>query len=93
MNMDERTMFELLEMYDAREALMQIQEMLIGERYDAGYGEGIIGNLSYAYDIIARHSPLREPRRNVEDTRFGQILEDRTIDNHKKARLLLGLDD
>ena len=91
--MDERTMFELLEIYDAREALMQIQEMLIGESCDAGNGEGIIGNLSYAYDIIARNSPLHEPGHNLEDTRFGQILYDRTIDNHKKARLLLGLDD
>ena len=45
--MDERTMFELLEMYDAGEALIQVQEMLIGERYSAGYGEGILGNLSY----------------------------------------------
>ena len=91
--MDERTMFELLEMYDAGEALMQVQEMLIGERYSAGYGEGILGNLSYAYDIIARNSPLREPGCDVEVTLFGQILDNKTIDNHKKARLLLGMDD
>ena len=37
--MDERTMFELLEIYDAREALIQVQEMLIGEKYDAGSPE------------------------------------------------------
>ena len=91
--MDERTMFELLEMFDAREALMKVQELLIGEKYDAGDGEGIIGNLSYAYDIIARNSPLHEPGYNLEDTRIGQILYDSTIDNHKKACLLLGLDD
>ena len=91
--MDERTMFELLEIYDARDALMRIQEMLIGEEYEAGYGEGIIGNLSYAYDIISRNSPLYDPTRNVEDTRFGQIIEDKAIDNHKKARLLLGLEE
>ena len=90
--MDERTMFELLEMYDAKEALIQVLDMLIGDRYEAGYGEGIIGNLSYAYDIIARNSPLRESGRNVEDTLFGQILDNKAIDNHKKARLLLGLD-
>ena len=91
--MDERTMFELLEMYDAKEALIQVLDMLIGDRYEAGYGEGIIGNLSYAYDIIARNSPLREPRRDVEVTLFGQILDNKTIDNHRKARLLLGMDD
>ena len=91
--MDERTMFELLEMFDARELLIEVQELLIGEKYDAGGGEGIIGNLSYAYDIIARYSPLHEPGCNLEDTRFGQILYDSAIDNHKKARLLLGLDD
>ncbi len=56
--MDERTMFELLEMYDAKEALIQVLDMLIGDRYEAGYGEGIIGNLSYAYDIIARISAV-----------------------------------
>lgn len=91
--MDERTMFELLEMFDARELLIEVQELLIGEKYDAGDGEGIIGNLSYAYDIIARNSPLHEPGNNLEDTRFGQILYDSTIDNHRKARLLLSLDD
>ena len=91
--MDERTMFELLEMYDAKEALIQVLDMLIGDRYEAGYGEGIMGNLSYAYDIIARNSPLREPGRDVEDTLFGQILDNKTIDNHRKARLLLGMDD
>ena len=90
--MDERTMFELLEMYDAKEALIQVLDMLIGDRYEAGYGEGIMGNLSYAYDIIARNSPLRDPQRNVEDTLFGQILDSKAIDNHKKARLLLGID-
>ena len=90
--MDERTMFELLEMYDAKEALIQVLDMLIGDRYEAGYGEGIMGNLSYAYDIIARNSPLHESGRNVEDTLFGQILDNKAIDNHKKARLLLGLD-
>ena len=35
--MDERTMFELLEMYDAKEALIQVLDMLIGDRYEAGY--------------------------------------------------------
>ena len=87
--MDERTMFELLEMYDAKEVLIQVLDMLIGDRYEAGYGEGIMGNLSYAYYIIARNSPLRESGRNVEDTLFGQILDNKAIDNHKKARFLL----
>ena len=72
--------------------MIQVLDMLIGDRYEAGYREGIMGNLSYAYDIIARNSPLREPGRNVETTLFGQLLDNKTIDNHKKARLLLRLD-
>ena len=44
--MDEKTMYELLEVYDAVQDVELIQEMLCGESYGCGYGEGIIGNLS-----------------------------------------------
>jgi hypothetical protein len=56
--MDERTMFELLEIYDAAKGVEKIEEMLIGQQTGAGSGEGIVGNLSYVSGIIARYSPV-----------------------------------
>ena len=91
--MDERTMYELLKIYYAREALLKIQETMIGDICDCGYGEGILGDLSYVYSIIRRHSPIFDPYHDLETTLFGQLLIDKTMDNHKKARLLLGLKD
>lgn len=91
--MDEKTMFQLLEIYDARENLETVQEMLTGCIQHAGYGEGILGNLSYVTDIIMRYSPLYDPAVNYEDSEFGRILEDDTMDNNMKARILLGIRD
>ena len=50
--MDEQTMFELLEMYDAVNELEKVEIMLIGESVGIGPGEGIMGNLSYVTEII-----------------------------------------
>ena len=50
--MDEQTMFELLEIYEAVRGLEKIEEMLIGETIGVGHGEGILGNLSYVSEII-----------------------------------------
>ena len=81
--MDERTMYELLEIYDAVTELEKFQEMLIGISVAVGPGEGILGNLSYVAEIILRHSP------NLSATELETILEDKTLSNRKKARLLL----
>jgi hypothetical protein len=89
--MDEQTMFELLEMYDAVNGLEKIEIMLIGESVATGPGEGIMGNLSYVTEIIRRHYPIYTPGVNYEDTYFGKILEDEEMDNHRKARVLLGI--
>lgn len=88
--MDERTMFELLEVYDAVCQLEKVGEMLYGAEDAPGYGEGILGNLSYVADIIMRNSPIYVPGEEIEDTEFGKILFDKEMDNKKKARLLLG---
>lgn len=81
--MDERTMFELLEVYDAVKGVEKIEEMLCGVSQSCGYGEGIIGNLSYVSEIIRRYS------KEVTSSKFLDLLADKTMDNHQKARLLL----
>ncbi len=90
--MDERTMFELLEIYDAQEELHRVLAMLIDDDYDAGYGEGILGRLSHVTDIIMRNSPLYHPGEDYNQSEFCRVLEDETIDNHKKSKLILGLE-
>ena len=89
--MDERTMFELLEIYDAAKGVEEIEEMLIGQIIGAGPGEGIVGNLSYVSGIIARYSPVYGPGEDYEMSYFWRTLDDDSIDNHRKARLLLGI--
>lgn len=91
--MDEQTMFELLEMYDAVNELEKIEIMLIGESVGIGPGEGIMGNLSYVTEIIKRHSPVYSSGVDYEESYFGKILEDEKMDNHRKARILLGIAD
>lgn len=81
--MDERTMYELLEIYDAVTELEKFQEMLIGVSVAVGPGEGILGNLSYVAEIILRHSP------NLSVTELETILENDKLSNREKARLLL----
>ncbi len=88
--MDERTMFELLEIYDAKEELHQVLEMLAGMDCSIGYDDGVLGKLSRVTDIIKRHSPLHHTEEDYDESGFWKILEDETIDNHQKAGRLLG---
>ena len=89
--MDERTMYELLEVNDAIDELHVVQEMLAGVDMGCGFGEGILGNLSYVETIIARNSPLYHPYDDEAGERYLEILDDKEMDNHRKARILLGL--
>ena len=89
--MDEQTMFELLEVYDAVNDLREVEEMLVGESIGVGPGEGIMGNLLYVSEIIARHSPVYCPDVDYDKTYFCRVLEDEEMDNHRKARILLGI--
>ena len=89
--MDEQTMFELLEVYDAVRGLEKIEEMLIGETIGVGHGEGILGNLSYVSEIIKRHSPVFTPDEDYEKSYFWKVLDDEEMDNRRKARILLAI--
>lgn len=82
--MDEQTIFELLEIYDAVNELEKLQELLVGISVSVGPGEGILGNLSYVSDIIIRHSALTDTNEIL------QILHNTALDNHAKARILVG---
>ncbi len=148
--MDEQTMCDLLEIYDAKEDMYRILDMLTDGDHAPGYGDGTdkimelhqkiiyaandqniieeeyiktreecleemkkIGitekdvarirsdtagslielvfakyrrKLSRVTDIIMRESPLDDK------LAFWEILEDKTLENHRKARMLLGVE-
>ena len=57
--MDEKTMFELLEIHDAIDRLYEVERLLIGTCVGTGPGEGIIGDMEYhTIEIIMRHSKI-----------------------------------
>ena len=90
--MDEQTMFKLLEVYNASLDFSDILYKLIGKPFcDVDPSEGILGALDYVPEVITKFSPVYDPTEDYEESRFWQILDDREIDNHVKARLLLGL--
>ena len=88
--MDEKTMFELLEIYDAKKELQKDQKMISEIRNVDEQGDRIIRGLSYVISIIARHSPVYHPEKDSSIFTFWKIMDDTTIDNHVKARILLG---
>ena len=90
--MDERTMFDLLEIREAVDRLYEVEKLLIGNCVGVGPGEGIIGDLEYhTMEAIMRHSPLHNEGDDILDSYFGKVLYDKEMDNHQKARILLGL--
>lgn len=92
--MDEQTMYELLEIHDTIDQVYIIQELLTGQTVGAGYGEGILGRLSYVTDIIMRYSRLRrDPGLEFEKTEIGKVLDNKDMDNRRKARIILGLEE
>ena len=83
-------MFELLEIYDAKRNLQEDQEMLSEIKSVDEKGDRIIRGLSYVISIIARYSPVYHPEKDRSISAFWKIMDDTTMDNHEKARLLLG---
>ena len=88
--MDERTMFELLEIFDAKKELQEDQKMISEIRNVDNQGDRIIRGLSYVISIIARYSPVYHAGKDHSIYTFWKIMDDTTIDNHEKARILLG---
>ena len=88
--MDERTMFELLEIFDAKKELQEDQKLISEIRNVDDQGDRIIRGLSYVISIIARYSPVYHPEKDRSIFTFWKIMDDTTIDNHVKARILLG---
>ena len=88
--MDERTMFELLEIFDAKKELQEDQKLISEIRNVDDQGDRIIRGLSYVISSIARYSPVYHPEKDSSIFTFWKIMDDTTIDNHEKARILLG---
>ena len=83
-------MFELLEIYDAKRNLQEDQEMIAELKSVDKMGDRIIRGLSYVISIIARYSPVYHPEKDRSISAFWKIMDDTTMDNHEKAKLLLG---
>lgn len=91
----EQDMADLLAIYEAQEALQSIVESLIGEMVGCGSGEGICGDLGRVYDIIKRHSALPtddDPSLRFEESPLGRLLCDKEMNNDRKVRIILGLE-
>ena len=86
-------MFRFLEIYDGYEALQDVLETLGGCDYETGYGEGILGKLTYIIDLITSHSDplLYDRKKDFLDSPLAHLLADREMDNHLKSEYLLGL--
>lgn len=88
-----KELYRLLEIYDGYEALQEVSEALAGCSYGAGYDEGILGKLAHVVNLIVNLSNPSLYDRTVDfaDTELGRILDDRKLDNHVKAEVLLGI--
>ena len=86
------TMYRLLEICDGYEMLQDISDVLIGCRYSAGYDEGVLGKLARIVKLIVdRADPsLYDRYMDFHDTELALILDDKKIDNHLKAEMLVG---
>lgn len=82
--MDERTMYELLEIYGAKSELQEEREILSEIRNAGDQGDRILRGLSYVISIIARYSPVYSPSKDRRISAFWKILDDKSIDNHEK---------
>ena len=88
--MDERTMFELLEIFDAKKELQEDQKLISEIRNVDDQGDRIIRGPSYVISIIARYPPVYHPGKDHSIDNSGKIMDDTTVDSHEKARILLG---
>ena len=85
------TMYRLLEICDGYEMLQDISDVLIGCRYSAGYDEGVLGKLARIVKLIVdRADPSLYRYMDFHDTELALILDDKKIDNHLKAEMLVG---
>ena len=91
----EKQMAALLDIKDAAEALEDVMEILMGVNYALSFNEGALGRLSKIYDLIKEFSPVYVAQgQHDEDickSTFGAVLEDKTLTNEEKAKILLGL--
>lgn len=91
----EKQMAALLEIKDAAEALEDVMEILVGTSYALSFGEGALGKLSRIYDLIKELSPVyaqqRQACEDISDSPFGKILDDKSMRNEEKAKILLGI--
>ena len=87
-----KDMVTLLEVYDALEELDQALAIIVG---DIGIrSSGLMRELDKVSSLIVNASAAKEPQEDVDNPNewIYELLDDRTIDNEQKARMLLGLE-
>ena len=87
-----KDMMTLLEINDALEELDQALTIIVG---DIGIGsDGLMRELDKVSSVIVNASVVKEPQEDVDNPNewIYELLEDKTIDNERKARMLLGME-
>lgn len=91
----EKQMETLLDIKDAVEGLESITEILFGRSEAVMYSEGALGQLTKIYELIRELSTIDDPQSDPEDdiseSPVVRIMDDKTMSNEEKARMLLGM--
>ena len=88
-----KDMVTLLEINDTLEELDQALKVIVG---DVGIGsDGLIRKLDKISSVIVNASVVKEAQEDVDNPNewIYELLEDKTIDNERKAKMLLGLEE
>lgn len=86
-------MVTLLEVNDALEELNHAMTVIVG---DIGIGsDGLMSELDKVSSLIAKLCPVSKPADDdlAPNEWIYELLEDKTVDNERKARILLGLEE
>ena len=86
----ENDMYGLLEIYDAYEALIDAVKTIVGKDLAVSFSDGILGKLQWISDLIAKHSPMFDSDLDFTNQPFYEVLSNKEMDNHEKAKVLMG---
>ena len=91
----EKQMTTLLDIKDAVESLDGITQILLGRSEAVLYSEGALGQLTKIYGLIREFStidvPQSSPEDDINESPVAKIMDDKTLSNEEKARILLGM--
>ena len=91
----EKQMTTLLDIKDAVESLEGIIQILLGRSEALLFSDGALGQLTKIYGLIRELSTINVPQSSPDDdiaeSPIMKIMDDKTMCNAEKARMLLGM--